>query len=91
MLNAAAPLPRPAVEGELRALMCRRATLTIGPNDHRVIVDLHVPFMIGHQRRMVVIEIVEGQLRANYSDYQFTEAERAIVQAGVDRAQALIN
>lgn len=91
VLNGAAPLARPAVDGQLRAIMCRRTSLNLGPNDHRVLVDLHVPFMIAHQRRLVAIEMVDGRMQANYGEYQFTEAERAVLQAGIDRAQAAIN
>ncbi len=87
---AARPLPPPPGQaiGQFNALVCIRATVFIGPNDHRVLTDLRVPLFIRDAARVAVLEMAEGQLRIRFRQGEPTEIERQAIADAIDRAYA---
>jgi len=89
ILAGAAPLVAPPGQTDIDAIMCLRPSVFIGPVDHRVITDLHVPLYIRTtDRRMAVLEMSQGQLRVRFAAGQPLPAEAEAMRAALDRAQA---
>lgn len=87
VLTAAAPLAAPVNQPRMDALICDRPALVMGPNDHRVLTDLHVPLFIRNGGRVAVLEYRDNQLHLRFSEGAPTEAEMADLRAALDRAQ----
>lgn len=87
VLNPQLPLTMPQVDGELRAIMCTRASISIAPLDHHVVIDLRVPLFLSDGARVMVLEIVEGQLRTRFLQGEASEAESIVLRGALERAQ----
>jgi hypothetical protein len=83
--------PFTAPPGSLHGLICDRTSIFIGPNDHRVITDLGVPFFIRNGGRIAVLEIVDHQLRLRFTQGQPTPQEQAAIGPAIERALAEID
>mgnify|MGYP001164237640 CR=1 FL=1 len=88
ILAASAPLSAPPGQTDIDAIMCLRNAVFIGPVDHRVLTDLHVPLYIRTvDRRMAVLELADGQLRVRFAAGEPLPAETEAMRAALDRAQ----
>ncbi|HYD88527.1 MAG TPA: hypothetical protein VEA80_13710 [Vitreimonas sp.] len=86
LLNATPPLTRP--EGDVDGLLCIRSGIYLGPNDHRVLTDLGVPFFIRDAARLATLERTQGQLRLRFVRGAPTAEESQAMVAAIDRAHA---
>lgn len=84
ILAASPPLLRPA--GDVDAILCIRSAIYLGPQDHRVITDMHVPFFIRDASRLAVLEPADGRLSIRFLQGQPTPAEAQALGAAIDRA-----
>lgn len=78
--------PLTAPPGSLHAVVCDRTSIFIGPNDHRVITDLGVPFFIRSGGRVAVLELADHQLRLRFTQGQPTPTELAAIGPAIERA-----
>lgn len=86
LLTATPPLTPPA--GEADALVCIRAGVVLGPNDHRVISDLHMPLFIRTADRLAVLEMTDAGLRLRFLQGEPTQEEAQALSVAIDRAHA---
>lgn len=86
ILQATPPFSAPP--GAVQAVVCDRTSVFLGPNDHRVITDLHVPLFIRSTGRIAILEAAEGQLRVRFHQGQPTAEEAQALAAALDRANA---
>lgn len=89
VLTATPPFRAPP--GSVHALVCDRTSIFLGPNDHRVITDLGVPFFIRNAGRIAVLEIADRQLRLRFTQGQPTPQEQAAIGPAIERALADID
>lgn len=73
---------------QVDAIVCDRTSIFLGPNDHRVITDLNVPFFIRNNGRVAVLEIADRQLRLRFTEGQPTPEEQAALGPALDHALA---
>lgn len=83
--------PFSAPPGSVHAVVCDRTSIFLGPNDHRVITDLGVPFFIRSGGRIAVLEIADRQLRLRFTQGQPTAQEQAAIGPAIERALADID
>ena len=83
--------PFSAPPGAVHAVVCDRTSIFIGPNDHRVITDLGVPFFIRNGGRIAVLEIADRQLRLRFTQGEPSAEERAAIGPAIERALAEID
>ncbi len=83
--------PFSAPPGSVHAVVCDRTSIFLGPNDHRVITDLGVPFFIRSSGRIAVLEIADRQLRLRFTQGQPTAQEQAAIGPAIERALADID
>jgi hypothetical protein len=88
--GAAPPLRLPEGHTNVAALVCDRATLTIGDNDYRVLTDLEIPLFVRSDDRILALEMVHGQFRIRLDEGDLTEDEVTSIQTALDRAQSLV-
>jgi hypothetical protein len=74
---------------EVEALMCARSSLVLTDNDFRVVTGLRVPIFIDAEGVMGTLEIVDGRFRFDMIRGELSAAQQAVVQAALDRGQAL--
>lgn len=86
LLSATPPLVRPA--GNVSAILCIRSGIYLGPNDYRVITDLHVPLFIRDADSLAVLEPANGQLSIRFVRGRPTADEARDLGAAIDRAHA---
>lgn len=91
LLSAATPLTAPPNQARVDALICDRPSMFIGPNDHRVLTDLHIPLFIRSGGRVGVMEFRQGQVHLRFSEGAPTDAERDAIAIALDRAQSDID
>lgn len=84
VLTATPPFRAPP--GSVHALVCDRTSIFIGPNDHRVITDLGVPFFIRSGGRIAILEIADRQLRLRFTQGEPTPQEQAGIGPAIERA-----
>ena len=84
LLSATPPLVRPA--GDVDAILCIRSGIYLGPNDYRVITDLHVPLFIRDADSLAVLEPANGQLSIRFVRGRPTAEEAQALGAAIDRA-----
>ncbi len=82
--------PFAAPPGAVHAVVCDRTSIFLGPNDHRVITDLGVPFFIRSSGRIAVLEIADRQLRLRFTQGEPSPTERASIGPAIERALAEI-
>jgi hypothetical protein len=80
--------PFTAPPGSAHAVVCDRTSILLGPNDHRVITDLGVPFFIRNSGRIAVLEIADRQLRLRFTQGEPTPDERAAIGPAIECALA---
>jgi hypothetical protein len=83
--------PFRAPPGSVHAMVCDRTSIFIGPNDHRIITDLGVPFFIRSSGRIAVLEIADHQLRLRFTQGAPTPQEQAAIGPAIERALADID
>lgn len=86
LLTAIPPLAPPPGAGSFAAIICDRTGIFLGPSDHRVLTDLHVPLYIRNAGRVAVLETVQGELRLRFQTGAPTPEEREALAAALDRA-----
>ena len=86
LLTAIPPLAPPPGAGSFAAIICDRTGIFLGPNDHRVLTDLHVPLYIRNAGRVAVLETVQGELRMRFQTGAPTPEEREALATALDRA-----
>lgn len=84
LLTVAPPLLRPA--GDVDAILCIRSGIYLGPNDYRVITDLHLPLFIRDADSLAVLEPADGQLSIRFVRGRPTAEEAQALGAAIDRA-----
>lgn len=89
VLTATPPFRAPP--GSVHGIICDRTSIFLGPNDHRIITDLGVPFFIRSNSRIAVLEIVDHQLRLRFTQGQPTAQEQAAIGPAIERALAEID
>lgn len=89
ILLATPPLSAPP--GSVNAVVCDRASIFIGPNDHRVITDLGVPLFIRNGSRIAVLEIADRRLRLRFTQGHPTPEEQAAIGPAIERAISDMN
>lgn len=89
VLTATPPFRAPP--GSVHALVCDRTSIFLGPNDHRIITDLGVPFFIRSSGRIAVLEIADRQLRLRFTQGEPTPQEQAAIGPAIERALADID
>lgn len=83
--------PFTAPPGAVHALVCDRTSIFLGPNDHRIITDLGVPFFIRSGGRIAILEIADHQLRLRFTQGAPTPQEQAAIGPAIERALADID
>lgn len=83
--------PITAPPGSVHAIVCDRTSIFLGPNDHRVVTDLGVPFFIRSGGRIAVLEIADRQLRLRFTQGAPTPQEQADIGPAIERALADID
>ena len=86
LLSATPPLVRPA--GNVNAILGIRSGIYLGPNDYRVITDLHMPLFIRDADSLAVLEPANGQLSIRFVRGRPTAEETRELGAAIDRAHA---
>ncbi len=84
--TAIPPLASPPGVAGYSGILCDRAAISIGPVDHRVLSDLHVPLYIRNSGRVAVLESINGELRIRFHSGAPTADEREALAAALDRA-----
>jgi hypothetical protein len=91
------PYSPPATQaGPLRGISCLRDTLTLAPNDYRVITDMHVPFLVSayytdDEDRILLLDVADGVVSARIIDGRLTPQERADLERAVAQMQSAVD
>lgn len=91
LLTATPPLTAPPNQPQIDAIICDRPAMFIGPNDHRVLTDLHKPLFIRSGGRVAVMEFTENQVHLRFTEGSPSEAEMQAIRGALDAAQADID
>lgn len=86
LLTAIPPLAPPPGASGFAAILCDRTSIMIGPNDYRVLTDLHVPLYIRNSGRVAMLEFVNNELRVRFQSGAPSAEEREALASALDRA-----
>jgi len=78
------------VSTNVKALMCGRDALVLGPNDYKVLRANLTMFVVTNGR-VAVLEAVNGQLRFRVTDGEMSPQESERTQSALNIEQALFN
>jgi hypothetical protein len=85
--NLAIRLSPPEPGSGVSMIMCRRSTLVPAPTDYRVLKEMKLPFAIAAEKRVLFLELRNGQLLAEVPSKDLTRDEVQSIQAKVNEMQ----
>jgi hypothetical protein len=84
--TAIPPLAPPPGVAAFNGILCDRDRIFIGPVDHRVLTDLHVPLYIRNNGRLAILEVTAEGAQVRFNQGAPTAEEREALAIALDRA-----
>ncbi len=84
--TAIPPLAPPLGVAAFNGIICDRDRIFIGPVDHRVLTDLHVPLYIRNNGRLAILEVTAEGAQVRFSEGAPTAEEREALAIALDLA-----